>query len=169
MRVFAIGNLCLLALFCLTTQSEASIQVQLADPYASCPTQISSLDVGLASDEAVDSGFAGPICACDVMNRVTSAELSCFSSGLRLPISCGDLLGIAGLDQQSGPSTLAIWSLIGLCCGGGSFWRERKAAFETQRDLNLNRRRIERRSPRAPWSERARAAILQIVSRGCTR
>jgi len=169
MRVLAIVNLCLLAFLALTSESEASIQMQLADTYPGCPTQASSLNVGMAVDEATtDSGFAGEIYACDLMSAVAGAELACFNSGLRLPISCSEVLGIAGLEQQSCPSTLAIWSLIGLCCGGVGFWQERKDALKSQRDLSRNRRWTKRRSARSPWPEHVRAAILKIVARGCT-
>jgi hypothetical protein len=62
------------------------------------------------------------------------------------------------------PACIAVWSLLGLCWAGMSFWQQRRAA---SRGPSWNRGRNTRSSVRPPWPEDVREAILEIIDRGC--
>jgi hypothetical protein len=77
------------------------------------------------------------------------------------------VVGVAD-DFVPEPATLVVWSLFGLCWVGGRCWQRQRRETMCPTWQRGNRT-ANRCTTRQPWPAHTRAAILEIIERGCPR
>jgi hypothetical protein len=157
-------------LLALATTSEARSQDRAAPTQTILIAQSSSLDSTTLSVGMSDLGAARP----DLwqVTPICPTAVACIVSDCAKTTSGNELSEMAGLDRESDPepSTLAIWSLIGLCWAGAGWWRRRRQClFEGGGRRTPMPNRFERRTDRPPWPEHVRTAIREVIERGGRR
>ena len=167
-RTLTTLNLGMLALLAMTAASEASIQARLDSAPAIFVARASSLEVATVPARDIDLAPCPAVWGGNA-DSVIQADFRWSRSDSMGPISACDLANGAPLRRLSDPepSTLAIWSLIGLCWAGASCWRRRRTL--TLDGSNRGPQRVRRSRTRPPWPEHVRAAIREIIERGCPR
>lgn len=166
MRILALMPLLVLAFLAQTTECAASIHLQLADRALSVAPISSPLDSLASVPVASDAFFLGQEWLADLCPATWGPGCLPLSVAVQLPALHPDLLTGSDTRSRPGPSPMALWALVGLCCGAGGFLRERK---QSRKAVRRTRQRNSRSVARAPWPEHVRAAILEIVTRGNAR
>jgi hypothetical protein len=165
---FARFNLVVLILSALAVSAEASVQTKPLEPRPLCPALDSSVETGMVSTENADFGSYTAFCSLEMPRLVIDACVGCAQLGSQGSALC-NLADIAVLHRQAlpEPSTIAVWSLIGLCWSGVSCWRRRHGLGQNR--VGWDRLRPQRSMTRPPWPEDVRTRILEIIEKGAHR
>jgi hypothetical protein len=169
MRKLALFNLSVLFLFALAEAVDASVQSEPVEPRSLCAALDSPMDREMAPAEAADFASCTAICSLEMPRLVIDACVACVGLGPRGKITLGDLAEAAKLRRQTlpEPSTIAVWSLIGLCWGGVRCWRRRQGPVQNR--VGWGRPGTRRSLARPPWPDHVRARILEIIEKGAPR
>jgi hypothetical protein len=166
MQRFVLANLSVLVLLALTTAAEASVQDGTLGLGLLGSIQSSDADREAAAAEGgqfrPDAGF----CSIEMPRLAIDSCAGWVALGPQGKITLCDLTESPKLRRQTlpEPSTVAIWTLIGLCVGGLRCWRQRRGSPPDR--LGWDRLPSQRRMSRPPWPDHVRARILEIIEKG---
>jgi hypothetical protein len=167
-RTLTIFNLGVLAILIMTVPSNASIQERLENAQSILIAR-ASLPLAAVVPTQETERMRSPATWWNDVDLPVDADFRWSRSDALCPVSACDLAKGTPLKRLSDPepSTLAIWSLIGLCWAGASVWRRKRS--RTFQGRGAGPRRTRRCGARPPWPEHVRAAIQEIIERGCPR
>jgi hypothetical protein len=168
MRKFALF-LSVSFLFALAAAVEASVQTEPMELRPLCPPLDSSDGTGIVPVGDGEFGSRAAFCSFEMPRLMIDACVGCVGLAPRGRITLCDLAEAARSQRQTlpEPSTIAVWSLIGLCWSGVRCWRRRRGLVQS--GLGWDRPRTQRRTSRPPWPDHVRARILEIIERGAPR